>query len=314
MDPGPLRDKRLLFVTGKGGTGRSTVAAALGLIAARRGRRTIVAELGGQDQVPRLLGLERPIRPDEEVELAPGLHSVSIDPERALRQYLEDQLPVRALSDLLSQSRMFQYLTAATPGLRELLSIGKIWDLVQQRRRAGTGAGYDLAIVDAPATGHAIGFLRAPRTFAEIARVGPVARHANTIDRMLRDAASTGVIVVAQPAEMPVNEAIALRDALRSGGPPLDAAVANGLYPQRFGPRDAKRLAAALAEDGRGPVAREALRAALSERSRVGFQREQLDRLAGALACAPVEVPFLFDPEWSRATVERLAKPLEKAL
>ncbi|MDQ4129640.1 MAG: hypothetical protein M3133_01385, partial [Actinomycetota bacterium] len=118
-----LRDKRLLFVTGKGGAGKTTVAAALGLSAARRGRRTIVCELAGQERVPRALGRTAPAPGGhEEVQLAPGLHWISLDPQLALAEYLRAKTGSRTLYRLLFDNRVFQYLAAVTPGLAEILT------------------------------------------------------------------------------------------------------------------------------------------------------------------------------------------------
>ena len=103
----------------------------------------------------------------------------------------------------------------ATPGMRELLSIGKVWELAQLDRRTRGAAPYDLVIVDAPATGHGVGLLRTPRTFADIARVGPIAHQGRTIADTIADPEFTGVIAVATPEEMPVNETIVARNALR---------------------------------------------------------------------------------------------------
>src|SRR5207237_997638 len=110
-----LLDKRLVVVVGKGGVGKSTVAVALGLLAARRGLRTIVAEVAHQERVARVFG--RDDSQFREVEIAHGLFTISIDPQHAIEEYLRLQLPVRALADLLSGSRMFQYFAAATPGV-----------------------------------------------------------------------------------------------------------------------------------------------------------------------------------------------------
>src|SRR3982751_2427470 len=126
-----LPAKPLVVVTGKGGVGKSTVAAALGLAAARRGRRTIIAEVARRDDVSRVLGGTGL----HEDELAPGLHHISIDPEEAMEEYLADQLPSRALAEVLLSSRGFSYFTAATPGLRELLTVGKVWEHAQDDRR-----------------------------------------------------------------------------------------------------------------------------------------------------------------------------------
>ena len=172
-----LFDKRLLFVTGKGGVGKSTISLALGLRAAAEGRRTIVCEVAGQETASRVF--RRGEIGFNEVELTENLWGISIDPDESLREYMLIQLKVRAMRDLLVRSRLFNYLAAATPGLRELVTIGKIWELAQPDRRVKGGRGYDLVIVDAPATGHGIGFLQTPRTFAGIDATAPKSR--NTI-------------------------------------------------------------------------------------------------------------------------------------
>ena len=205
-----LLRKPLVVVTGKGGVGKSTVAAALGLAAARRGLRTIIAEVARRDDVSRVLGGTGV----HEDELAPGLHHISIDPEEAMEEYLVDQLPTRALADVLLSSRGFSYFAAATPGLRELLTVGKVWELAQEDRRTPGAAPYDLVILDAPATGHGVAVLSAPRTFADAALMGRIARQGRIIDAMLSDPAQTGVVAVARPEEMPVNETLALETAL----------------------------------------------------------------------------------------------------
>ena len=168
--------KRLVFVTGKGGVGKTTVALAMGLAAAAAGKKTIVCEVAAQEHASH--AFHRGQVGFHEVELEQNLWAISIDPDESMREYLELQLRVKAMGDLLARSRIFQYLAAATPGLKELVTIGKIWELAQLDRRTRAARKYDLVIVDAPATGHGIGFLQTPRTFATIARVGPIASRA----------------------------------------------------------------------------------------------------------------------------------------
>ena len=274
----------LVVVTGKGGVGKSTVAAALGLAAARRHLRTIVAEVAARDDVSRALAGSG-TRPFEERAVADDLFHISIDPERAMEEYLVDQLPVRALADVLTSSRLFTYLAAATPGMRELLTMGKVWELAQGRRRTPGARPYDLVVLDAPATGHGVAVLAAPSTFAEAARVGPIARQGRTIHEMVADPERTGVIAVATAEEMPVNETLALREALRRDvGLDLDAVVVNALLPDRFSAGDAAALAA---RPGR------AARMAASLHARARAQREQLERLRSGLGA---EVPIVTLP------------------
>jgi anion-transporting ArsA/GET3 family ATPase len=296
-----LLDKRLVFVTGKGGVGKTTVAAALGLAAARRGKRVVLCEVADQQRLGGVLGR----LPHE------GLNHVSVDPERAKQEWLRYQLKSRTLAGVLSGSGMFQYLTAAAPGLTELVTIGKVWDLAQLQPRAG-GRGYDLAIVDAPATGHGLAMLRAPGTYASIARVGPVGRHAERIDSFIRNPAQTGVLVVALPEEMPVNETVEFERSLHEElGMGVDRVVVNALHPTRFRRDEVQRLERIDADSA---VARAAVAAALSEHRRARTEHAQLRRLRRAARAPVVTLPRVFEAELGRDDLERLSAELERRL
>jgi anion-transporting ArsA/GET3 family ATPase len=302
-----LLDKRLVFVTGKGGVGKSTISIALGLAAAARGKRTIVCEIGGQETASRVF--RRAEIGFHEVEVAENLWSISIDPDQSLREYLLLQLKVRAMRDMLVRSRIFNYLAAATPGLKELVTIGKIWELAQPARRVKKAQDYDLVIVDAPATGHGIGFLQTPRTFAGIARVGPIHNQAQELDRFITDHDSTGVAIVSLPEEMPVNETASLEGSLTDDvGMEVDRVYMNALYPERFSTSDAGELERAL-EQADGP-AKAAVRAALSEFRRSRSQRDQLQRLKKSVSSPVKTLPFIFKPSLDVPSLERLSGAL----
>ena len=304
-----MLDKRLLFVTGKGGVGKSTVAIALGLLAARRGLRTIVAELASQERVQGLF-FDTEREQFRELELAPGLFTISIDPQQAMEEYL--RVKAGALGQVLGSSRLFQAFAMATPGMRELLSIGKVWELAQLNRRTRGAAPYDLVIVDAPATGHGVGLLRTPRTFADIARVGPIAHQGRTIADTIADPEFTGVIAVATPEEMPINETMTLAEELARDHLPLDLVIVNALYPARFEAAEIAELASALTRT-RSALARSALRAALSEHARAATQREQRDRLRARVPGRMVELPYVFAERVGLAELDHLAAALEEA-
>jgi anion-transporting ArsA/GET3 family ATPase len=298
-----LLAKPLVVVTGKGGVGKSTVAAALGLAAARRGLRTIIAEVARRDDVSRALGGTGV----HEDELAPRLHHISIDPEEAMQEYLVDQLPSRALADVLLSSRGFNYFAAATPGLRELLTVGKVWELAQEDRRTPGAAPYDLVVLDAPATGHGVAVLAAPRTFADAALMGRIARQGRIIDAMLSDPAQTGVVAVARPEEMPVNETLALERALpETVGVNVDLVVANGLLPDRFTAAEVRTLEAAPPSP---PV-----HAALLAHARARGQRAQLARLRRRARAPVVTLPFVSAAMLDAAAVEPLVRALERVV
>jgi anion-transporting ArsA/GET3 family ATPase len=298
-----LLDRRLIFVTGKGGVGKSTVATALGLHAARSGRRTIVAELASQEGVRRTFSQRG--ETFEEVELADGLYTISIDPESAMEEYL--RIKTGAFGQALGASRLFQALAMATPGMRELLSVGKVYELAQFTRHTGGADPYDLVIVDSPAAGHGIGILRTPRTFAEIARVGPIAGTAQRIAATVADPEFTAVVAVCIAEEMPVNETLWLRDQLRTDGLELAAVVANALLPDRFTDAEARRLRTAHRRRGTA-----ALAAALSEHARAAAQHGELARLREGLGAGvpAADLPFLFSETLGVPELLRLADAL----
>ena len=155
--------------------------------------------------------------------------------------------------------------------------------------------------------------IRTPKQFADIARVGPIAHQGRTIHKFIADTKRTGVVAVALPEEMPVNETLQLRDELKDAGLALDRVIANGCYPKRFSVRDVRALRAA-ADDGRSPLARSAMRAALSEEARHRGQREQLARLEDGFRAAPVQLPLVFAPALDRDGLVELSETLEAAL
>ncbi|MGA2012557.1 MAG: ArsA family ATPase [Solirubrobacteraceae bacterium] len=304
-----LLDRRLIFVTGKGGVGKSTVATALGVLAARHGLRTIVAELASQDRVRG--AFDRPGATFEEVALADGLYTISIDPQHAMEEYL--RVKTGAVGQALGHSRLFGALATATPGMRELLSIGKVWELSQPERRTHGADVYDLVIVDSPAAGHGVGILRTPRTFAEIARVGPIAHQARTIASTIADHEFSAVVAVSTAEEMPVNETLWLRDTLAEDDLALDAVIVNARYPQRFTAAERGAMERARARTA-SPLTGAALGAALSELTRAGIQREQLERLREGLGTDLIELPYLFAEQIGRPELEQLAVALGAGL
>lgn len=330
-------DRELLVVSGKGGVGKSTLAAALGLLAAERGLRTIVTEVGEQSRLRTLFGASDS-EPGEEIELQEGLWSLSIDPDRALLEWLQS-LGGRVSGRVLASSSTFQYFAAAAPGARELVSMVKIWELTQGKRWRGRGSGYDLVVLDAPATGHALGMLDSPRTFGAIARVGPIAGQAERLQQLLLDPARSDYIAVAHASELAVTETLELQRRLGEQlGRELGAVVVNGTLPQRFNASELERLSAlgsqaeqalaprptrssakhspgpsaALAENGAATVLAAAAAArAVSERARA--QHNQLARLRRR-GFEVIGVPFQFSGEVELAGVRRIAEHLRRRL
>jgi anion-transporting ArsA/GET3 family ATPase len=305
-----LLDRRLVVVTGKGGTGKTTVAAALALLAARQGKQVVICEVARQERLAAMFGTAE--LGHTERELAAGVFGISIDPERAKEEWLRHQLHSGTLAGIVGHSRLFHYLTAAAPGLTELVTMGMVWDLAQFERRLG-GTTYDLAIVDAPATGNGVALLRAPKTYADIAKVGPVRRQGMRIHDFVSDPKLTGLLAVALPEEMPVNETIDLGRRLQEQmGMAIDAIVVNGVYPERFTNAEAERMASLDAAGS--PGATTALRAALSEHKRSRAQRSELGRLRRAVDTPVTTLPYLFEPDLHAEQLESLSRELERKL
>ncbi|MGH2835023.1 MAG: ArsA family ATPase [Solirubrobacteraceae bacterium] len=317
-----LLEHKLIVVTGKGGAGKSTIAGALGLLGARRGLRTIVVEVGRQDQLARLHGgaesRPRQGEGDEgsrriagtEIELEPNLWSLALDPDLALIEWMRE-LGGRLSARVLASSSSFQYLAAAAPGAKELVSLVKLHEL------SATGKGrYDLVIFDAPATGHALAMLASPRTLQAIVRSSPLTRRAADVQAMLEDRRHTGYLAVARASEMAVSETIELEDGLnRCLDRDLDSLVLNAVLPRRFTPAEMQRIEH-VAEPG-APSA--AVRAAQIVHDRGRMQQNQIARLRrhresreapGSMAT----VPFEFVAEIDRATLEAIATRLKRGL
>jgi anion-transporting ArsA/GET3 family ATPase len=325
-----LLERKLLVVTGKGGVGKTTVAAAVGLLAAERGARVIVVEVGDQSRLPELFGVARSDG-GLEIELERQLWSISIDPDRALLEWLQ-KLGGRVSGRVLASSSTFQYFAAAAPGAKELVSMVKIWELTQGERWRRGAAAYDLVVIDGPATGHALGMLRSPSTFGAIARVGPIAGQSEQVRELLADPTQSGFLAVAQATDMAVSETLELKDDLHKHlGRALETVVVNGILPQRFTGAELGRIARlngaepqaeapAARSTGRraratqdDAVVRSAALAARAVHDRARFQHNQLARLRrrGFEALA---VPFVFAAELDLASVRRIAEQLGRRL
>jgi anion-transporting ArsA/GET3 family ATPase len=314
---GDLLDRRLLFVLGKGGVGRSTISAALGLAAVRRGARVVVAELSGRGELPRLFRASPSERPVAEFELAPGLFSLQITPPQALEEYLHEQLPLRVLADLFGATRTLTYIAAATPGLRELLCVGKIWELAQPERLVPGAQPFDLVIVDAPASGHSLGLFAAPETFTRAAQGGPIARQASRISATLHDTAQTAIVAVATPTDAAVSELLQTRRSLtREFMLDLDAVIVNSMPQAHFEDGDGAALQDAFEADAAlvWAAARDAIACAIAADGRQRRAAEQVARLRSELHGTPlIEVDRTLAAPLGVAEVTALSAQLEEA-
>lgn len=215
--------RRLIFVVGKGGVGRTTVAITLAMAAAARGKTAGVLELYGNDQVPRRMGL--PGRAYEPREIAPGVHTQSLTPNECLDDFGKQKLKVGALVRVLFHNRVFRAFVDAVPGLHDIFQLGKVNALATEP--APHDIPYDLIVIDAPATGHGLTLLQASKSMREMVGGGLVADEAQLIEDLLHDPTRTGLILVTLPDELPVNESLELVEGLGEHKDQLIAAVVN---------------------------------------------------------------------------------------
>lgn len=294
-------------MSGKGGVGKTATTAALALYALRHRKRVLVVELSPYGHLRELLGGPPP--GSEPVEIQPHLGLVRLEPRRALEDFLQGVLPVRALRQRLLQSQSFSILTAAAPGIEEFLVLAKIAELeglcTGLRRRPR----YDLVIVDAPATGHSLPLLSTARTLMEMMPIGPIGKMAEEVNRLLGDPRRSAAVIVTIPEEMAINETIEItsgleRDAAIAVGP----LVVNAVWPQHFSADEARWLMTS------GDPADPLIAAARYHVERRRRTEEQLARIRGELGVEPIELPFVVDPTLERPRLRRLVGALESAL
>jgi anion-transporting ArsA/GET3 family ATPase len=305
---------RVVIVAGKGGVGKTTVSAALAVAAARSGRSTLIVELEGKSGLPSLFGQpelgydEAVLRPGGGPDGAADVAARALTPDDALLDYLADH-GLNRVSRRLVSSGALDIVATATPGIRDILVLGKVKQLEVSRA-------HDLIVVDAPAAGHAIAFLRSAAGLLDAVSVGPIHTQAADVQAMLTDPARCEVLLVTLPEETPVNEVVQTAYSLEEEvGVSLAPVVVNGIYPSLAGVGAGPREAAANAGVSldTGPLAGTADALADAGRFRLArseLQQTQLARLAEALPLPQLHLPYLFSTELGPAELDTLADAL----
>jgi len=314
-----LLARQLLFVTGKGGVGKSTVSAALAWLGATSGKRTLAIEVDPKGNLTAFF--EHAPVGYQPVEVQPGLWAMTEDLERALEEYLRIQLRMPVLSRIGPLARVFDFVATAAPGVREILVTGKI-AYEARERGAGGAPRWDLIVVDCQATGHVVAQLEAHRTIAELVQVGMVRNQTEWMADILEDPKRTGVVIVATPEEMPVAETIDLYQQFQKRtAVDLACIVVNRVLPELFG-RGEQEVFESLTQAEATAVVKEEIGADPgpfweAARMAVNLRRTRathLRRLREEVPLPLMYVPYLFVRSHGMRTTRQVAEYLSEEL
>jgi anion-transporting ArsA/GET3 family ATPase len=287
-----LFQKRLILVCGKGGVGRSTVAAAIASSCAKSGRNTLLFETNANDRFGEYFG-KAPVS-TQVTALAPNLSAVNTTPAKALEEYGLMILKFRTAYEMVFENRVTKAFLRAIPGLDDYALLGKAWyHTTEQKRGKPT---WDTVVFDMPASGHSLSMLRIPSVIVETVPEGPLTRDARTVLRLLSDANQTAAVVVTLAEEMPSNEAKELSDKLQSElSIVTQHVIANQVYPSTVSATPTSSVLSALLTTAAssGPLAALATHGQLMS-DRHALNQHYLAQLRSTIAAPLTELPMRF--------------------
>ena len=312
-----LLSRRVVVLSGKGGVGKSVVGTALALAAHDRGQRVLFVEVDAPTSAAHLLGAKAGA--DGIAEVLPGLFMTNLVPREVMDEYVRETARIEMIARRILANPVYHRFFAAAPGLPELMVLGKLMVLEEERVGWPRRPRFDVIVVDAPATGHALSFLKVPLAASNAVPVGPVGHNARRILALLRDPERTALVVVAIPEEMAVVEAMELTaSAKKDLGMEARAIVLNACHERRFTAAQEMEILELASRETSGRLAPGVPAAAALALARHHIRRRKLSdfylrRLKKGVDAPVVPLPFLFDERISRASLQVLAERLEAA-
>ena len=307
-----LLDLRFVILSGKGGVGRTTVAAALARAAAARGKRVLIAQTDAVERLGHMLGHPTPV-PATVTSVAPGIWAVNMTPRESLHEYALMVLRYEAVYRALFDNRFVRGFLSAIPGLDAHAMLGKAWWHITEVE-AGARPKYDLVILDGPASGHAAAMLRIPRSISEVVPAGPLLRDARAIMATLADPSHTAMVIVTRPEELPASETVELATiARRELGVTLGPVIVNAMPPGRLAVEPVASVLDRLGDPKGDELLARTLAMAAGERARFERARGVVASLARHPGLPLVGLPWLPSTNMGLREIDRLAAALAAA-
>lgn len=297
-------DRRLLLVVGKGGVGRSTVAAAIASRLAEQGKRTLLFETNANDRFGSYF--DKPPVGTELTQLAPNLWAINTNPAHALEEYGLMILKFKSVYEMVFENRVTRAFLRAIPGLDDYSLLGKAWFHTTEEKRGKPI--WDHVVFDMPASGHSVSMLRIPWVITDTVPEGPLTRDAREVKELLTDPQRTSTVLVTLAEEMPVNEAIELEQKLSAFGIVPQQIVCNQIYPQHFpaGAPVTRVLDTLAADPNLAPPLLQVTAHGTLSRDRRALNERYLAELRRRAKTPVLELPMLFAPTLHHAHVRAL--------